>query len=98
MESSSPGLLKNGKINLCMSTGIRENNQNKVNTQLWDTLYIYIYHIYIYIYIISISAESLSPALHHSVSGGSWVAGRGGELVITPGAALTLDCVFSRTR
>ena len=53
---------------------------------------------YIYIYIISISAESLSPALHPSVSGGSWVAGRGGELVITPGAALTLDCVFSRTR
>ena len=46
----------------------------------------------------SISTESLSPALHHSVSGGSWVAGRGGELVVTPGAALTLDCVFSRTR
>ena len=65
-----------------------------------------IYHIYVYIYIyiciyiisISISTESLSPALHHSVSGGSWVAGRGGELVVTPGAALTLDCVFSRTR
>ena len=24
-----------------MSTGSRENNQNKVNTQLWDTLYIF---------------------------------------------------------
>ena len=39
MESSSPGLLKNGKMNLCMSMGSRENKQNKVRTQLWDTLY-----------------------------------------------------------
>ena len=39
MESLSPGLLKNGKMNLCMSTGSRENKQNKVRTQLWDTLY-----------------------------------------------------------
>ena len=39
MESSSPGLLKNGKINLCTSTRSLENKQNKVNTQLWDTLY-----------------------------------------------------------
>ena len=39
LESSSPGLLKNGKMNLCMSTGSRENKQNKVRTQLWDTLY-----------------------------------------------------------
>ena len=36
---SSPGLLKNGKMNLCMSMGSRENKQNKVRTQLWDTLY-----------------------------------------------------------
>ena len=40
LELSSPGLLKNGKINICTSTGSRENNQNKVNTQLWDTLYV----------------------------------------------------------
>ena len=35
----SPVLLKNGKMNLCMSMGSRENKQNKVRTQLWDTLY-----------------------------------------------------------
>ena len=29
MESLSPGLLKNGKLNLCMSTGSRENNQKQ---------------------------------------------------------------------
>ena len=40
LESSSPGLLKNGKILLCKSSGSWENNQNKVNTQLWDTLYV----------------------------------------------------------
>ena len=40
LESSSPGLLKNGKILLCKSSVSWENNQNKVNTQLWDTLYI----------------------------------------------------------
>ena len=40
--NSSPGLLKNGKMNLCMSMGSRENKQNKVRTQLWDTLYYYI--------------------------------------------------------
>ena len=28
------------QINICTSTGSRENNQNKVNTQLWDTLYV----------------------------------------------------------
>ena len=39
MESSSPGLLKNGKMNLCTSTGSRENKQNKVEPYLWDTLY-----------------------------------------------------------
>ena len=39
MESSSPGLLKNGKMNLCTSTGSRENQQNKVEPYLWDTLY-----------------------------------------------------------
>ena len=39
MESTSPGLLKNGKMNVCTSTGSRENKQNKVRTQLWDTLY-----------------------------------------------------------
>ena len=44
MESLSPGLLKNGKMNLCMSTGSRENKQNKVRTQLWNTLYIYNYY------------------------------------------------------
>ena len=27
-------------MNLCMSMGSRENKQNKVRTQLWDTLYI----------------------------------------------------------
>ena len=27
-------------MNLCMSTGSRENKQNKVRTQLWDTLYV----------------------------------------------------------
>ena len=43
LESSSPGLLKNGKILLCKSSGSWENNQNKVNTQLWDTLYIQIF-------------------------------------------------------
>ena len=42
---SSPGLLKNGKINICTSTGSQENNQNKVNTQLWDTLYVCIYFL-----------------------------------------------------
>ena len=26
-------------MNLCMSMGSRENKQNKVRTQLWDTLY-----------------------------------------------------------
>ena len=26
-------------LNLCMSMGSRENNKNKVRTQLWDTLY-----------------------------------------------------------
>ena len=41
MESTSPGLLKNGKILLCTSSGSRENNQNKVRTQLWDTLYVH---------------------------------------------------------
>ena len=40
LESTSPGLLKNGKMNVCTSTGSRENKQNKVRTQLWDTLYI----------------------------------------------------------
>ena len=44
LESSSPGLLKNGKMNLCTSTGSRENNQNKVGTYLWwDTLYFFIW-------------------------------------------------------
>ena len=43
MESSSPGLLKNGKMNLCMSMGSRENKQNKVRTQLWDTLYVILF-------------------------------------------------------
>ena len=42
LESTSPGLLKNGKILLCTSCGSRENNQNKVRTQLWDTLYLII--------------------------------------------------------
>ena len=27
-------------MNLCMSMGSQENKQNKVRTQLWDTLYI----------------------------------------------------------
>ena len=31
--------VENVKINLCTSAGSQENNQNKVNTQLWDTLY-----------------------------------------------------------
>ena len=39
MELSFPWLLKNGKMNLSMSMGSRENKQNKVRTQLWDTLY-----------------------------------------------------------
>ena len=34
--SSHFGPLKNGKMNLCMSTGSRENKQNEVRTQLWE--------------------------------------------------------------
>ena len=43
-------------------------------------------------------AESLPAAIQYQVVGGSWVRGRGGELVVTRGAGLSLDCVFRRGR
>ena len=43
-------------------------------------------------------AESLPAAIQYQVVGGSWVLGRGGELVVTKGAGLSLDCVFRRGR
>ena len=43
-------------------------------------------------------AESLPAAIQYQVVGGSWVLGRGGELVVTRGSGLSLDCVFRRGR
>lgn len=41
--------------------------------------------------------ESLPPRIEWRVTGGSEVLGRGGEVVVTPGAGLVLDCIFRRS-
>ena len=41
-------------------------------------------------------SESLPPRIQWRVSSGSSLLGRGGELVVSPGARLVLDCIFSR--
>jgi len=42
--------------------------------------------------------ESLPPSIQFQVTEGSFVLGRGGELVVSPGSSIILDCVFMRSR
>ena len=42
--------------------------------------------------------ESLPPELSVSVTGGPWLVGRKGEVLVVPGARVSVDCLYSKKR
>ena len=43
-------------------------------------------------------SESLPPQLSVSVTGGSWLVGRKGEVLVVPGVRVSVDCIYSKKR
>ena len=44
------------------------------------------------------SVEFLPPRVMVKVSGGEWLLGREGQVVVQPGSKVQLDCVFKRQK